>query len=40
MTKTFCATALAALALAGAAQSQPKRGGTATLYDHPNIQGN
>ena len=40
MTKTFCATALAALALAGAAQSQPNRGGTATLYDQPNFQGN
>lgn len=45
MTKTFCMTALAALTLAaaGAAQAQPGgigRGGTATLYDQPNFQGN
>lgn len=45
MTKTFCMTALAAmtLALSGAAQAQPGgvgRGGTATLYDQPNFQGN
>jgi len=39
MTKTFCITAFAALALAGAAQAQPYRGGTATLYDQPNFQG-
>lgn len=45
MTKIFCATAFAALATlslgcAGAAQAQPYRGGTATLYDQPNFQGN
>jgi len=39
MTKTFCATALAALALAGAAHAQ-RGGGAATLYDQPNFQGN
>lgn len=39
MPKTFCITAFAALALAGAAQAQPYRGGTATLYDQPNFQG-
>jgi hypothetical protein len=43
MTKTFCATALAALAplvlgWAGAAHAQ-RGGGTATLYDQPNFQG-
>lgn len=40
MTKMFCMTALAALALAGAAGAQPMRGGSATLYDQPNFQGN
>jgi hypothetical protein len=40
MTKIFCATAVAALTLAGAANAQPNRGGTATLYDQPNFQGN
>lgn len=40
MTKMFCATAFAALTLAGAASAQPYRGGTATLYDQPNFQGN
>ena len=40
MKTTFCATALAALALAGFAQAQPFRAGTATLYDQPNFQGN
>lgn len=40
MTKTFCMAALAALALTGAAQAQPYRGGTATLYDQPNFEGN
>jgi len=40
MTKIFCATAFAALALVGAASAQPYRGGTATLYDQPNFQGN
>ena len=40
MKTTFYATALAALTLAGAAQAQPFRGGTATLYDQPNFQGN
>jgi hypothetical protein len=40
MKTTFCATALAALALAGVAQAQPFRAGTATLYDQPNFQGN
>jgi hypothetical protein len=39
MFKTFGATALAALTLAGAASAQPVRGGTATLYDQPNFQG-
>jgi hypothetical protein len=42
MTKTFCITALAALATlalgAGAAHAQ-RGGGTATLYDQPNFQG-
>jgi beta/gamma crystallin len=32
-------TALAALALAAAAEAQPYRGGTATLYELPNFQG-
>src|SRR5689334_1488784 len=40
MTKTFCMTALAALALRSAVQAQPFRGGSATLYDQPNFQGN
>ena len=40
MTKTFCMAALAALTLAASAQAQPYRGGTATLYDQPNFQGN
>lgn len=39
MTKTFCITALAALALAGGAHAQ-RGGGVATLYDQPNFQGN
>lgn len=37
--KTFCMTALATLALAGAAEAQPFRGGSATLYELPNFQG-
>lgn len=40
MTKMFCATAFVALTLVGAASAQPYRGGTATLYDQPNFQGN
>jgi len=40
MSKTFCMTALAALALAGAAEAQPFRGPSATLYDQPDFQGN
>ena len=40
MTKTFCMTALATLAVVSAAQAQPSRGGSATLYDQPNFQGN
>lgn len=40
MFKTFCMTALAAVALASAAQAQSFRGGSATLYDQPNFQGN
>lgn len=40
MKTTFCATALVALTLAGGASAQPFRGGTATLYDQPNFQGN
>ena len=40
MTKTFWTTALAVLALSSAAQAQPFRGGSATLYDQPNFQGN
>jgi len=40
MIKTFCLTALAALAVTSAAQAQPFRGGSATLYDQPNFQGN
>jgi len=40
MIKTFCMTALAVFALTGAAQAQPFRGGSATLYDQPNFQGN
>ncbi len=40
MTKMICATALVALAVAGAASAQPGgRGATATLYDQPNFQG-
>src|SRR5687768_2540006 len=39
MSKTFCITALTALTLAGAAHAQ-RGGGTATLYDQPNFQGN
>ena len=39
MIKTFCMTALAVVALASAAQAQPFRGGSATLYDQPNFQG-
>lgn len=39
MTKTFCMTALAALSLVGAAEAQPFRGGSVTLYDQPNFQG-
>lgn len=33
-------TLVTALTLAGAAQAQPGRGATATLYDQPNFQGN
>ncbi len=40
MSKAFGIVALATLALAGAAQAQPFRGGSATLYDQPNFQGN
>ncbi|WP_068876000.1 MULTISPECIES: beta/gamma crystallin-related protein [unclassified Phenylobacterium] len=40
MTKTFCIAAITALALSGAAEAQPFRGGSATLYDQPNFQGN
>jgi len=40
MSKTFCIAALATLALASAAEAQPFRGGSATLYDQPNFQGN
>jgi hypothetical protein len=40
MIKTFYMTALAAIALTSAAQAQPFRGGSATLYDQPNFQGN
>ena len=40
MFKTFCLAATAALALGSAAQAQPFRGGSATLYDQPNFQGN
>src|SRR5687767_6106726 len=40
MIKTTCMTALAALAVASASQAQPFRGGSATLYDQPNFQGN
>jgi len=40
MTKMFCMTALTALALTSAVQAQPFRGGSATLYDQPNFQGN
>ena len=39
MTRILWTAALAAAALAGAADAQP-RGGTATLYDQPNFQGN
>lgn len=39
MTKTICVTALAALALTSAAQAQPFRAGSATLYDQPDFQG-
>ncbi len=39
MTKTLCISALALMAFAGAAQAQP-RGGSITLYDQPNYQGN
>ena len=40
MSKTICMAAFAALTLAGAATAQPYRGGSATLYDQPNFQGN
>ncbi|WP_293353721.1 beta/gamma crystallin-related protein [Phenylobacterium sp.] len=40
MIKMFCMTALATVALASAVQAQPFRGGSATLYDQPNFQGN
>jgi len=40
MTKTFWTAALAVLAVSSAAQAQPVRGGSATLYDQPNFQGN
>jgi hypothetical protein len=39
MIKMTCAIALAALMATGAAQAQPFRGGSATLYDQPNFQG-
>ncbi|MBX3485405.1 beta/gamma crystallin-related protein [Phenylobacterium sp.] len=39
MTKTLFAAALAVAALAGAAEAQPYRGGSATLYSLPNFQG-
>ena len=39
-TRIAISTLLAACALAGAAQAQPGRGATATLYDQPNFQGN
>ena len=40
MLKTITFSALAgALALAGAAQAQPYRGASVTLYDQPNFQG-
>lgn len=40
MIKMTCMTALAAFAVAGAVEAQPFRGGSATLYDQPNFQGN
>lgn len=40
MIKTLCMTTFVALALTSAAQAQPFRGGSATLYDQPNFQGN
>lgn len=41
MTKTLCIAALSLAAIAaGAAHAQPNRGGTVTLYDQPNFQGN
>jgi hypothetical protein len=40
MTRTLSLAALAALCLASAAEAQPFRRGTATLYDQPNFQGN
>lgn len=40
MIKTFCLTALAAFIISSAADAQPFRGGSATLYDQPNFQGN
>lgn len=40
MTKTLCISTLALIALAGAAEAQPFRGGAITLYDQPNFQGN
>src|SRR5688572_11724723 len=39
MIKMTCPTVLAALAVASAAEAQPFRGGSATLYDQPNFQG-
>ena len=40
MRKTFTLAAVTALALTGAAQAQPNRGASATLYDQPGFQGN
>ena len=37
MRKTFTLAAVTALALTGAAQAQPNRGASATLYDQPEI---
>lgn len=40
MIRILCIAMTAALGLAGAVQAQPLRGGSATLYDQPNFQGN
>ena len=39
MTKMLWAAALAGLAIAGSAEAQPFRAGSATLYERPNFQG-